>query len=308
MTKLIVDNGVGYGEPEKIPTGSFGIDVATGGGFPMGRITTLWGPKGTSKTTLTMRTVANAQKLDKKILFIDTEDSFETEYAQSMGVDPERMFLKQTRVYEDILEMKDWIKQNEIDIIVIDSISNIMSIDYFEKGDHSIGANSKAVRGLGNRLASWVHPMQILVSQQTTNFGNGYTEMIPSGGNFVQHASHLIVKFHTTKSKRIKESVVVGDKEIDGQFVGMQIDWEILKHKLHIRFDSGAFKFYFGSGIDVRSEVFEIAVKLGIIRQAGAWYYYGESKYHGEAGVIDALAEVDVLEAVKSEILKKVGV
>lgn len=304
--KDLVEKGSDIHKPNRIPTGSLGLDLATGGGWPLERTVTFYGEYGTGKTTLAMLAIAEAQKLGYNCLFIDAENSFDDDYGSRNGIDIEKLSVVRSEVVDDLAELKDFIRERDIKVIVIDSITMLGSIDYFEEDNNSQGSNSRSVKNIARRFKRWNHPLLIQIAQTTMKWGaNQPTYAVPTSGQYVGFSSCFIVKLH--KGKPVKGKLQIGDMQFDGETLAQNIDWDIRKYKQSVSFTKGEFVLYRDSGIDMFREAISVAGKIGVIKKAGSYYEYDKIRTQGMPNFVQAMSEnLEVFEEMKSEVLKRI--
>jgi recombination protein RecA len=295
--------------PGIIPTGSLGLDVGLNGGWPLGRICVLWGPKGVTKSTLTLTTIREAQKLGKNCLYIDAERSFTGEWAQRHGVDPTKMWVIQSRTIENILEhTRSLFEKKLIDVVIVDSISMIYSDKYFTEDNGAIGQQARATKELINKLDDWApSALKLIISQMTTNLSGFRPISMPTGGNYLAHAASVNVKFTSTSDDKKKGTVSIGDQSYE-RLISMKINWEVTKSKVGFENIKGYYVWSPEKGIDVSSEILEVGKQFGIIEQAGPMYRYNGNSYKGKAAFTTACEETGFVEEIRNEILKRAGI
>lgn len=260
----------------RVSTGSISLDRATGGGLPYGRIVELYGGESSGKTSVSLETISNAQKDNKRAAFIDFEHALDTDYAESLGVDTRKLLISQPSTAESGLEMvNDIIDTKQVDLIVIDSVA-AMCPEVELKGemsDNTMGVvarlMNKALRKLTAK-ASQNDVLLIFINQTREKigvmFGNPETT---TGGNGL--------KFYA--SIRIKISKSQGDVKNElGEFTNTKIKADVIKNKTAPPFKKASYYIGFGTGIDNIRETIEMASEMGIINKAGSWYSYGDVK------------------------------
>jgi recombination protein RecA len=288
---------------ERIPTGSLGLDSAIGGGWPSGRIITLWGAKASTKTTLSLYSIKNAQAMGKQCLFIDAENTFDASWAKILGVDVDNLLYMKEMDVDTIIEKareEDFFK--EIDVCVLDSISIIYSSQYLEDGSGAMGLNAKAAKKLINILAYLNPNALIIVISQITEHNIGIL-WVPSftGGHALEHHASLIVKLSSARNDQIKEKIN-GIETI----IGQGIRWKVEKSKISTPLLEGQYRFYYNDGIiDSRYELVELAIRKGIIVQTGSWLTYKDIKVQGPQNMVETLENVDIYGELKNEIFEK---
>lgn len=293
-----------------IPTGSLGLDIALRGGWPTGRVCLLWGPKSSTKSTVALTTVAEAQKKGKVCLYIDAEGSFTREWAQQHGVDTEKLLVVQSSTLEYILEYtKELFIQQLIDVVVLDSVSMMFSEKYFQEDSNQIGQQARATKHLINRLRDWSpKTLFLIISQVTTFLGSNYSEMKPTGGVYLEHIPSVSVHFNVTKSDLVKGTFRVGDT-VRAALTGRRVQWHVNKSKIWYPGLKGEYLWTQEGGISRESEIAAQGVEYGLIEKKGAWFVLNENKYHGQDSLEDALTDdSELAAALEDEILRTAGI
>ena len=252
-----------------ISTGSLGVDKALGiGGLPRGRVVEIYGPESSGKTTLTLETVAQAQKQGLTCAFIDAEHALDIGYAEKLGVKISDLYVSQPDTGEQALEICDtMVRSGAFDVIVIDSVAALTPKAEIE-GD--MGASlpglqarlmSQALRKMtgainnSNTLLIFINQIRMKIGVM---FGNPETT---TGGN--------ALKFYASVRLDIRR---VGAIKSGEEVVGNETKVKVVKNKLAPPFREAHFDLKYGSGIDRMGEVLDFAVDLRLATKAGAWY------------------------------------
>jgi len=293
---------------ECISTGSIGLDQALGvGGLPKGRVTEIYGPESSGKTTLALHVIAEAQKKGGIAAFIDAEHAFDRFYAQKLGVDIENLLISQPDNGEQALEItENLIRSGAIDVIVIDSVAALTPKSEIEgeMGDSKMGLQarlmSQALRKLTGTISK-TGSVCIFINQLRDKigvmFGNPETT---TGGNALKFYSS--VRLDIRKVSQIKD----GDN-----ITGNRVKVKVVKNKVAPPFRKAEFDIIYGEGISRTGEIIDLGVELNIIKKSGSWFSYGETRLgQGRDGVCNIIAQnpdlMDELEAKVREALSKV--
>jgi recombination protein RecA len=304
-------------EVVKLPLASYGLTQALGGGIAKGRVTLIYGSTSSGKSAIVQESIGRLwQPAGLVCAYVDTEGTWDKNWTSRLGVNNEELILIGARSSGRIeKEIRPHLK-NKIDVIVIDSISDILPEVFVDKSGEmneqedrkQIGSQAKAITALINGIHYLNEDTAIvLISQTTTFMGQSYVEQVPHGGQKTQFASSQIVRLTSSASpnSQIKGKEYVGDFVFEVP-VGREVEYLVKKNKLGKPFGSGKYNFFYSGhkvGIDSLGEIIDEAISFDIIKQSGAWFSYGEEKWQGKPRVVEFFEKNDEeLELVKKQI------
>ncbi|MDD4877076.1 MAG: recombinase RecA, partial [Dehalococcoidales bacterium] len=258
---------------EVIPSGSLALDLALGvNGIPRGRITEIFGPEGSGKTTLGQHIIAEAQKQKGMAAYIDVEHALDPSYAKHCGVNVEDMLISQPDTGEQALEITEaLIRSGAIDVIVLDSVAALVPRAEIEgeMGDSHVGLQARLMSQALRKLTAAISKSGtalIFINQLREKVGIvfGNPEVTPGG---------RALKFYSTIRIDIRRIETIKNGT---DAVGNRVRARVVKNKVAPPFKSAEFDIMFGYGISKNGDLIELGVDLGLIKKAGAFFSYGD--------------------------------
>ncbi len=294
-------DGENHQEIPTISTGSLALNEALGsGGYPRGRVIEIFGPESSGKTTLALHAIAEAQKAGLITTFIDAEHALDINYAIKIGVEPGSLLLSQPDYGEQALEIADnLIRNNSSDLIVIDSVAALVPKAEIEgeMGESHMGLQARLMSQALRKLTAITHKtnsMVIFINQVRNKIGVVYgNPETTTGGNALKF--YASVRLEVRKAENIKQGENI---------IGNRIKVKVVKNKISAPFKEIMMEIIYGEGININSEIVDMAIERNIISRSGTWYSIGEEQLgQGRENVISLIKENPTL---REKILKEI--
>jgi recombination protein RecA len=259
---------VGAEKVDVIPSGSLNLDLALGiGGLPRGRVTEIYGPESSGKTTMALHAIAEAQKIGGVCAFIDAEHALDPTYARKLGVDVDNLLLSQPDTGEQALEIVDTlVRSGSIDVIVVDSVAALVPRAELEgeMGDSHVGLHARLMSQALRKITGSVSKSNtalIFLNQIRLKIGVMFgSPETTTGGNALKFYASIRLDIRRTGSIKVQDEAVGNTTRI-----------KVAKNKLAPPFRQVEFDIMFGEGVSRTGEIIDLGVKAGVIEKSGAW-------------------------------------
>ena len=293
-------------EVEVVPSGSLGLDYALGvWGIPRGRVTEIFGPESSGKTTMALHIIAETQKAGGVAAFIDAEHALDARYARALGVDTDNLLVSQPDTGEQALEIAETlVRSSAVDMIVIDSVAALTPKSEIEgdMGDSHMGLQARLMSQALRKLAAIISKTKTALIFNNhirmkigVMFGNPETT---TGGN--------ALKFYATIRLDIRRIATIKDNQ---EVIGSRTRVRVVKNKVAPPFREAEFDIIYGKGISHTGELVDIASNFGIVEKSGAWFSYGSERLgQGRENAKSFLAEhPDISDEIQARVKEQLG-
>ena len=291
---------------EVVPTGSIALDLALGvGGVPRGRITEIFGPESSGKTTLCYHIAANAQRAGGIVAFIDAEHALDPSYAKNVGLNVDELLVSQPDTGEQALEIAETlIRSNGVDVVIIDSVAALVPRAEIEgeMGDSFVGLQARLMSQALRKLTGAINRSNtalIFTNQLREKIGVmfGNPETTPGGRALKFYSS---VRLDIRRIETLKNGT---------DAIGSRTRVKVVKNKVASPFRLAEFDIMYNEGISREGGLLDVGIAAGILSKTGAWFNYGETRLgQGRENSRDFLkAHPDLTDRIESEIRGKVA-
>ena len=303
---------------ETVPTGSLSLDIALGvGGVPRGRITEIYGPESSGKTTICQHIVAETQKMGGTAAYIDMEHALDPNYAAKCGVDINNLLVSQPDTGEQALEIVEiLVRSGAVDLVVIDSVAALVPKAEIEgeMGDSHVGLQarlmSQALRKMTGTISK-TNTCLVFINQLRMKigvmFGNPETT---TGGNALKFYASVRLDVRSIQSiKGNTGDPLVAAKDEDSSVIGKKTKVKVVKNKVAPPLKVATFDIMYGEGISRLSELIELGTQLEIVQKSGSWYSYKDSRLGQGADNVKKLLQdnPELADEIEAQIRERLG-
>jgi len=295
-----------YAKVKGVPTGSLSLDIALGSaGIPRGRVTELFGPESSGKTTLALHVIANAQRAGGVAAFIDAEHALDTTWAKRLGVDVAGLLVSQPDTGEQALEITEMlIRSNSVDVIVIDSVAALTPAAEIEgeMGASHMGLHARLMSQAMRKLAAVINKSKtalVFINQIRMKIGVMF-------GNPETTTGGRALKFYSSIRIDVRRLATIKDA---GGAIGTRVRARVVKNKIAPPFREAEFDIMFDSGISYEGDLLDLGVACNVVEKTGVWLNYGDIRLgQGRENAKKYLAEnKDLCEEIKNKVLAAKG-
>ncbi len=291
---------------ETIPTGSLSLDIALGGGIPVGRVVEVYGPESSGKTTLALHVVSEVQKSGGLAAFIDAEHALDPEYASKIGVKLNDLLISQPDTGEQALEIcETLVRSNAVNVVVVDSVAALVPRAEIEgeMGDSLPGLQARLMSQALRKLAGVISKSKttvIFINQLRMKIGIMF-------GNPETTAGGQALKYYASVRLDIRRTETLKDGEAS---IGNHVKVKVVKNKIAAPFKIAEFDIMYNEGISRAGDLIDLAVKHNLVGKSGAWYEYkGEKIGQGRESAKNYLKENPaVMKELTATIRKEAGI
>ncbi|TCD47854.1 recombinase RecA [Chlorobium sp. N1] len=286
---------------QAISTGSMTLDFALGvGGLPRGRVTEIYGPESSGKTTLALHVIAEAQKAGGIAAIVDAEHAFDPTYARKLGVDINALLISQPESGEQALSIVETlVRSGAVDVVVVDSVAALVPQAELEgeMGDSVVGLQARLMSQALRKLTGAISKSSsvcIFINQLRDKIGVMYgSPETTTGGK--------ALKFYSSVRLDIRKIAQLKDGD---EIIGNRTRVKVVKNKVAPPFRIAEFDILYGEGVSVMGELIDLAVEFGVVKKAGSWFSYGSDKLgQGREAVKKALREdAELFAKVQSQV------
>lgn len=295
-----------WAQVETISTGCLSLDLALGiGGLPLGRIVEIYGPESSGKTTMTLHTIAEAQRNGGVCAFVDAEHALDVTYAKKIGVNLDQLLVSQPDTGEQALDIVEMlVKSNAVDVVVVDSVAALTPKAELEgeMGDRHVGLQARLMSQALRKLTGVIsrsHCLVIFINQLRMKIGVLFgSPETTTGGN--------ALKFYSSIRLDIRRIAAIKSGE---ENVGNRVRVKVVKNKLAAPFKEVEFEIMFNEGLSKLGDLLDLAVEKEVVKKAGSWFSYKEERLgQGREGVKGFLADnPKIARDIEDEVKRIVG-
>jgi recombination protein RecA len=286
-----------------IPTGALTLDLALGiGGIPYGRVTEIYGPESSGKTTLTLSIIAQAQKQGGVCAFIDAEHALDPLYAERIGIDIKNLLISQPDTGEQALEIvESLVRSGAVDLIVIDSVAALVPKAEIDgnMGDSVMGMQARLMSQALRKLTAIINKARtsvIFINQIRMKIGVVY-------GNPETTTGGMALKFYSTVRIEVRKAEAL--KKGDDNY-GHRVKAKVVKNKLAAPFKQAEFDIIYGKGISQTGCLIDAAIDSGVLQRKGTWYFFGEERLsQGRENLVREVEDKPALFKKLDELVRK---